>query len=54
MNQCIVILDAKVEFDMGMCKDMWEALDKFKEEYPMIEQLSKEITVRIIKEKSSG
>ncbi len=49
MGKFVVILDAKVEFNMGECFDMRDALNKFADRFPQLEKRNKYITVREIK-----
>jgi hypothetical protein len=49
----VIIIDAKIMFDVGDCKTKEEALDQFKLQYPKIEERSKYIGVkRVVNDKN--
>jgi hypothetical protein len=53
IDKWVIIIDAKIMFDVGDCKTKEEALDQFKLQYPKIEERSKYIGVkRVVKDKN--
>lgn len=53
VDKWVVIIDAKIMFDLGHCETKEEALYQFKEQYPQFEKRSKYIHVRKVREEKS-